>query len=612
MVTSALLALLLSAPVPPPPAPPAAPGPAAESRRAGEWPRHPSGKTVTLNQHHTVDQALEKIAEAAGWNLIANTGRLGDRSLVIKLKNAPVEEALDAVLDGLPLVATRRGSTVTVAPARSVPAPEVPVLAGFEKPTGKRFTGDFTDEPVDRALRKVADAAGLSVVFPPGLRGAVSGHFKEAPVEDVLRAVLSQSALVAAREGSILTVSRAGGGSMVVIDGRRRITVPTPGLDGDIKREIDQAMREAKRAVDDARRQAERDRRQADREARAAGRAKADAGAPAAPSPQAEAEAEVEGDGETTDEAPGPGKVAESKRGRRGHGDKVVRGDVTIGPGERVQDVVALAGVARLEPSASANQVVAVLGSVDIGPGATVDDNVVAVGGDIHVAPGAHIGGDAVSVGGKIVIDEGAEIEGQQTAIDVPGLGGLLAMVGAKTSLHRHPASLAWSLARALTEFIVFFGLGLLLFLVFPRRIDAVTASLQHAPGKAVLTGILGFLAVPVVAILLVVTLIGIPFVAVLLVGVAVATVMGYTALALWFGRALPFRFDRGAPILQLAIGTAILVALGQVPILGKLLLFAGWLFVFGVVLRTRFGQPPQAPPPPLYTTAPPPPAPAA
>jgi hypothetical protein len=49
-------------------------------------------------------------------------------------------------------------------------------------------------------------------------------------------------------------------------------------------------------------------------------------------------------------------------------------------------------------------------------------------------------------------------------------------------------------------------------------------------------------------------------------------------------------------------------VALGQVPILGKLLLFAGWLFVFGVVLRTRFGQPPQAPPP-LYTTAPPPPA---
>ena len=616
MITSALLALLLAAPArpPSPPAPPPPPAPAAESRRAGEWPREPSGKTVTLNQHHTVDQALEKIADAAGWNLIANTGRLGDRSLVIKVKNAPVEEALDAVLEGLPLVATRRGNTVTVAPARSGPVPEAPVLSGFDRPTGKRFTGDFSDEPVDRALRKVADAAALSVVFPPGLRGAVSGHFKDAPVEDVLRAVLAQAGLVAAREGAILTVARPSGGSSLVIDGRRRITVPTPGFDGDIKREIDQAMREAKRSADEARReardearQAERERRQAERDARAGtgGKARADAGAAAGSVDDAQADAEA-GDG--ADEVPGPGKIAESKRGRRGHGDKVVRGDVTIGPGERAQDVVALAGVARLEPGASANQVVAVLGSVDVGPGATVDDNVVAVGGDIHVAPGAHIGGDAVSVGGKIVIDEGAEIDGQQTAIDVPGLGGLLGMVGAKTSLERRPASLAWRLARALTEFIVFFALGLLLFLVFPRRVDAVTASLQHAPGKAVLTGILGFLAVPLVAILLVVTLIGIPFVAVLLVGVAAATIMGYTALALWFGRALPFRFERGAPILQLAIGTAILVALGQVPILGKLLLFAGWLFVFGVVLRTRFGQPPQAPPP-LYTTAPPPPA---
>jgi hypothetical protein len=622
MVTSALLALLLAALAPPPPTPPpahpAAPASAAESRRAGEWPKQPSGKTVTLNQHHTVDQALEKIAEAAGWNLIANTGRLGDRSLVIRVKNAPVEEALDAVLDGLPLVATRRGNTVTVAPARSGPAPEAPVLSGFDKPTGKRFSGDFTDEPVDGVLRKVADAAGLSVVFPPGLRGAFSGHFKDAPVEEALRAVLSQAGLVAAREGSILTVSRPSGGSSLVIDGRRRITVPTPGFDGDIKREIDQAMREAKRAGDEARRQAmeeaqrkvDRDVRRAQREARARERAQAKAQGDAGAAGSSE-DADAEPDREDADEVPGPGKVAESKRGRRGHGDKVVRGDVTIGPGERVQDVVALAGVARLEAGATANQVVAVLGSVNVGPGATVDDNVVAVGGDIHVASGAHIGGDAVSVGGKIVIDEGAEIDGQQTAIDVPGLGGLLGMVGAKTSIDRRPTSLAWRLARALTEFIVFFALGLLLFLVFPRRIDAVTASLQHAPGKAVLTGILGFLAVPLVAILLVVTLIGIPFVAVLLVGVAVATVMGYTALALWFGRALPFRFERGAPILQLAIGTGILVALGQVPILGKLLLFAGWLFVFGVVLRTRFGQPPQAPPP-MYTTAAPPPAPAA
>jgi hypothetical protein len=99
MLTAALLALSLAAPTPPaarpaPPPPPAPPSAAQlESRRLGDWPRQPSGKTVTITRHHTVDEALEKIAEAAGWNLVANTGRLGDRTLVVTLRNAPVEEA---------------------------------------------------------------------------------------------------------------------------------------------------------------------------------------------------------------------------------------------------------------------------------------------------------------------------------------------------------------------------------------------------------------------------------------------------------------------------------------------------------------------------------------
>jgi secretin/TonB-like protein len=590
MLTAALLALVLSAPTPPAPTPPAPapPGlaPPHDSRRLGEWPREPSGKTVSIGDHVSIDEALQTIATAGGWNLIANTGRLGDRTLVVTLRNAPVEEALDAVLEGSPLVATRRGNTVAVAPGRLAPAPEAPVLSGFDKPTGKRFTGELTDEPVDRALRKVADAAGLSVVFPPGLRGTVSGHFREAPVEDVLRAVLAQAGLVASREGSIVTVAR-GGGSSLVIDGRRRVTVPLPGFDGDLGREIDQAIRAPKRAADEARREAKRARREA-KQAR-----------PDAEVPEGDAKAEAD-----ADEVPGPGKGA---AGGRRHGDKVVRGDVTIGPGERARDVVVFGGLARLEPGATATQVTVILGSADIGPGATVDHEVVAIGGDIHVAPGAHVGGDAVSIGGKIVIDEGAEVEGQQTAIDVPGLGGLLSMAGARSGVGGHTQSVAWRIGRALIQFIVFFGLGLLLFLLFPRRVEAVTGSLRNAPGKAVLTGILGTLALPIAALLLVVTVIGIPFVAVLVMAVVAATVMGYTALALWFGRALPFRFEKGAPILQLAIGTVVLVAIAQVPVLGKLALVAGWLLVFGVVLRTRFGQPPQAPPPVYGTTAPPP-----
>ncbi len=65
-----------------------------------------------------------------------------------------------------------------------------------------------------------------------------------------------------------------------------------------------------------------------------------------------------------------------------------------------------------------------------------------------------------------------------------------------------------------------------------------------------------------------------------------------------------------GLPRSQLAVGTAIVVVLTQIPVLGWLAFLSGWLLVFGAVLRSRFGgqgpvlpttavaQPPAPPPP--------------
>ncbi|HYS81918.1 MAG TPA: STN domain-containing protein [Anaeromyxobacteraceae bacterium] len=552
MLFPTLLALALAAP----PAPPAAPAPGAaavEAHRLGEWPTRPSGKLVTLaDQGLTLDDAVQQIAAAGGWNLVASTGTYGDRELRVALRQVPVEEALDAVLEGTPLVATRRGNTVTVSPGRAA-APERPVLAGFERPTGKRFSGDFADAPVARALTEVADAAGLSLVLPSGLRGAVSGHFREAPVEDVLRALLAQAGLTARRDGAILTVARGAGAPSLVIKGGKRgfsFDVQVP----DVGAEVERAEREAARAERDAKR-------------------------------------------------PTRGL---SRRNADGHGAAhVTRGDKVLGPGEHADQVVAIGGNVRLEEGATADQVVAVLGSVDLGPGAAVANEVVAVGGDIHVSPGARVGAEAVSVGGKIVIDPSGVVEGDQTSVDVPGLAGMLSFLGARPRLG--PRTPLLGAAGALLQFIVFFALGLLLLVLFPRRVETLSGALVHAPLKAVLTGIVGTLALPILAILLVATVVGIPLVAVVVLGALAAAIMGYTALALHLGRLVPMHLERGAPILQLAIGTAVLVALGQLPVLGVLAWLAAWLFMFGVVLRTRFGRPPTAPPPVYGTTATPP-----
>lgn len=566
MTLPALLALLVAAPPtleapPAPPAPPAAPAkavaprppapakPPAARHRRGEWPERPSGKRVTIGEKLSIDDALEKIAESAGWSLVANTGRIGEKTLVVNLSDVAVEDALEAVLEGTPLVATRRGASVTVAPSDSLPQAEVPVLAGFDTPTGKSFTGDFDNDGIDEALQKVTEAAGLSVVLPPGLHGAVTAHFKAAPVEDVLRVLLSQAGLTAVRQGSIVTVSRSGGEQVVIRGGKRRVSLR--GLPSHVEIDVGKIVQDAERAAENA--------------------------------------------------------GAAVKGNHRNRQDKVISGDYVLKPGERAQEVVVLRGNVRMEPGSTADQVTAIGGSVELGPGVSVEREVVAVLGDVHVGPSAHVGGDTVSIGGKVIIDEGAEVEGQQVSIDIPGIGSLLSSLGAaRPRAPRHPGM---RLLTVLAEFAVFFVLGLLILMTVPRRLDTVATALGNAPLMTVLAGLIGTIAMPVLTLLLIVTVIGIPLVVVQVVGVVVAGVLGFSALAMFVGRATAARVSRGGQVLKLAIGTALMVAVGKIPVLGTLVWITAWLFVFGAVIRTRFGQSPSAP---IDTTvAAPPPAPA-
>ena len=554
------VALLLAAT---PAAPAASPGPhssrAPESEGTGvlqgDWPSTPSGKRVSIDRKVRVDEALQKIADAAGWNLVANTGKVGDETLVLHLKDVPVEAALQAVLSGTSLSASRRGDAVSVAPRAELVA-DVPVLSGFDPPGGKRVSADFTDTPVDKALQKIADAGGWSIVLPPGLRGAVTAHFHGAPAEEALRAVLSQEGLAAAREGSVVTVSRASGPGVVVRGGKRHYVFRLPSVEGSLpsKEEIAQMKEDAREAAEEARQAAE------------------------------EASADVRA-------AVGPRRK-----------DRVHAGNVTVGPGERLRDVVAIHGDVRLSPGSSARQVTAVLGSVELEPGATVEQEAVAVGGNVHVAPGARVSKDVVSVGGEVVIDPGGSVDGEQVSVSVPGLSSLVGLAG--TSGSKGALSPLLRIAHALAKFAVFFALALLVWVFAPQRLEGVTSAIGKQPLKVLLAGLLGTLAMPVLTVLLVVTVVGIPLIAVQVVAILVAAIVGYSALALYVGRAFPVASAKA--VLQLALGTALVVVVSEVPVVGPMAMVSAWLLVFGAVLRTRFGQASAASPMPTTPAEPP------
>jgi len=511
----------------------------------GDWPATPSGKEVTIDESNCVDDTMQAIAEAGGWSAVLNTGRVGERMLVLKLRNVPVEEALRAALSGTGLVATRRGNVVVVAPGLQ-PVSERQVLAGFDRPTGKTFSGDFEGLVARDALLHIGKAAGISIVLPEGELGRVTAHFKDAPVEEALKAVLAQAGLQGVREGSIVTVTRQKGGPLAQFDFHGE-------LGPAIGKTVEEAMRTAEREV-----------RRAERGAKTATR--------------------------------GGGQRDQQRVG----------GDVVVEAGEEARDVVAVGGNVTLKPGAEARDAVAVGGSVTLESGASARE-AVAVGGDVKIGPGASVEKDAVSVGGRVQVDPGGDLGGQRVAVSIPGFTSLLGSLSDRMSERQ---STAWSVAGVLVRYAAYFALGILLVLLFPRRVDAVAASMVANPVKSLLAGLLGLMAQPFLTILLVVTVIGIPLVLVQVLGLVVGGGLGFTALALHLGRALPLPEARRTTMLQLAIGMALLVVATQLPVLGWIVWVVLLMVTFGAVLRTRFGQEPVLATEPVQAPAPPPPPP--
>ena len=162
-------------------------------------------------------------------------------------------------------------------------------------------------------------------------------------------------------------------------------------------------------------------------------------------------------------------------------GDGMVRlfSDAVVGPGEHVDgDVVAVFGGVRVRGSVSGSAV-SVFGSVDVAPGASVEGDAVAVGGGVNDAPGSHVGGQTVSVGFLPV------------TLGLPGLPLMFGFIG-----------LGWLVT-------VFFGW--VFAALFPERLMRVAATSSRRTMASLFVGLLSGPLVPVVAVLLMVTVLGLP-----------------------------------------------------------------------------------------------------
>jgi len=234
--------------------------------------------------------------------------------------------------------------------------------------------------------------------------------------------------------------------------------------------------------------------------------------------------------------------------------------DIVVEEGMRVGDAVAIGG--------------------DVTVNGVVEGDVVAVGGSVILGSKAVVDGDVVSVGGAIEKEEGARVRRDIVEVNIPGISSVI------TSLSKGKWR-GWSWAFRIITFVGLLALALLLVAIIPKPFGLISAMVQENTLKVTLWGLLGLvLAVPL-AILLAISLVGIPLIPLEIILVGCAFLVGYIAVAQLIGKKMAAALKR--PDLNILWGTSwgliTLWVIGWVPVLGWLVKAVALLLGFGGVI---------------------------
>ncbi len=276
--------------------------------------------------------------------------------------------------------------------------------------------------------------------------------------------------------------------------------------------------------------------------------------------------------------------------------------------------------------------VVAVGGRIRIA--GRVRDDVVAIGGSVELLPTADVRGDVTSIGGRVTIAPGARHVGavhHATARDWPGGFGWPAVTGSWLDLGG--AGRWLTLAGTLTR-VALLAAAVSLVMLFARgRISRIGDAAAAAPLRA---GFIGFglqlffvPALVLASIALAITIVGLPFVAILvplaLVTMFLAMLLGFASLAHavggWAARRLGWNAPAaiGVAILGLAVivlPTVLSRLVGVAPdalragafallAVGTIVEYVAWTIGLGAAAMTGLGKWATAPPPiPTAATA--------
>jgi len=265
-----------------------------------------------------------------------------------------------------------------------------------------------------------------------------------------------------------------------------------------------------------------------------------------------------------------------------------ILGDVRVEKGEVYHDdVICIGGTATIEGKVEGD-VAVIGGSLDFSGEAR---DVVVMGGKGTIRSGSVIHGDLIHMMGDFKRDPGVTVHGQ--SIDVashlpPRLQRLLSrgLLGIIVVLR---------LVSLIISLIVIF----LIVLIAPERVERMSEALEPRWPASIGFGILGYVVFIVLAIILAITLIGIPVAVLLGLAVWVLGLMGIAAIMASLGRRVGLGTGLIGPdpsVLSCVFVGFLVVALVRfIPVVGELAWLVLSVIGLGLVLVTKMGSPSSA-----------------
>jgi hypothetical protein len=247
-------------------------------------------------------------------------------------------------------------------------------------------------------------------------------------------------------------------------------------------------------------------------------------------------------------------------------------GDITVPAGDQADFVMVTKGTATI--AGDAKTVVVIDGTATL-TGATVE-SVFATGGTVTIDAASTVTGDVRTIGSTVTVDPAAKIGGSVASFekDIVAATAVLA-----------PLVLLFMLGFVLVTVVA----GLALAALAARQVRAAEQVISKEPGHALVVGIAGLILVPLVAILAMITVIGVPLgLAILLMVWPAVAIVGWLVAGIWIGDWLLYRGDRPRPerpYLAAVVGVLILMIVGIVPVIGPFIGAIASLFGFGAVL---------------------------